>query len=457
MRYVLPRPAYRRAFAVAVVVAIPIAHVTIVFAQDQGAGASGGTTSTTTTVYPGGVLPPPPGVPLGGGNNTSSSSRAITGDQTDHFDSDPAHGGGSVVYTNPNGSADFGHGGGDFGHGGGSLTLGGDGTFPDPYVVKKGDTLWAICDTYFKNPYQWPRIWSFNPQIQNPHWIYPGDQLRLRQPDGNGPSAAVSGGPPPPAGGGSLIDRRRQVAPTTVFLRDTGFIDDDDKDNWGEITGAAADKMFLTDTDEVYVRVGPGKDVKIGQELTIFRPVRKVAGGNLVQIQGSIRVNEWNEKDRVARGTIVETMDVIERGARVGPIGRKFDVVPPTRNDADVHAQVLASVYPHTFYGQEQVVFIDKGADDGVKIGNRFFVMRRGDAWRKSLASDVAGSRIALEDDSPAAVQQIPAGVAESKLPTEVVGELRVLSTRKHTSTCLLTASTREIELGDDVVSRKGY
>jgi len=86
--------------------------------------------------------------------------------------------------------------------------------------------------------------------------------------------------------------------------------------------------MFLTDTDEVYVRVGPGKDVKIGQELTIFRPVRKVAGGNSCRSRAAIRVNEWNEKDRVARGTIVETLDVVERGARVGPIGRKFDVVP---------------------------------------------------------------------------------------------------------------------------------
>lgn len=453
MRYVLPRPAYRRAFAVAVVVLIPMAPVTVVFAQDQGAaaGAGGGTApSVPVYTYPGSVAPPPPGVPVGGGNNTDSSSRPVTGNQTDKFDLDPNSGGGSVVYTNPNGAADFGH--------GDSLTLGGgglEGPLPDPYTVKKGDTLWDICDTYFKNPYQWPRIWSFNPQIQNPHWIYPGDQIRLRQPNGSGGPAAT--GQAPPLAGGSLIDRRRQVAPTTVFLRDTGFIDDDDKDNWGEITGAAVDKMFLTDTDEVYVRVGPGKDVKIGQELTIFRPVRKVAGGNLVQIQGSVRVNEWNEKDRIARGTIVETLDVIERGARVGPLGRKFDVVPPTRNDTDVHAHVLASVYPHTFYGQEQVVFIDKGADDGVKVGNRFFVMRRGDAWRKSLASDVAGSRIALEDDSPAAVQRVPAGVADSKLPAEVVGELRVLSTRKHTSTCLLTQSTREIELGDDVVSRKGY
>ena len=58
-------------------------------------------------------------------------------------------------------------------------------------------------------------------------------------------------------------------------------------------------------------------------------------------------------------------------------MGRKFQVVPPIRNEKDVNASVLASVYPHNFYGQNQVVFIDKGDEDGLKIGNRLFVVRR--------------------------------------------------------------------------------
>ncbi len=437
------------------------------FAQDQGGGggaqpggnggAQGGQPTnvvvTQVPTYPGAVAPPPPGVPLGGGNNVYSSSQPITGNGEDHFDMDPTKGGGgATVFGNPNGTADL-----SGGARGGSFTMGQGptGVVPDAYTVKRGDTLWGICDTFFQNPYQWPRIWSYNPQIQNPHWIYPGDEVKLR----TGGSAPQSQGLPAmqtQPQGGSLVDRRRQVVPQTVFLRDTGFISDDDKEDWGEVNGAAEDKMFLTDTDEAYMRLGPNHDVKIGQELTVFRPVRKVSGGNLVQIQGTVRINRWDPQTRIARGTITESLDVIERGARIGPVGRRFQVVPPMRNEKDVNAQVLASVYPHNFYGQNQVVFIDKGDEDGLKVGNRLFVIRRGDAWRKSLASDVAGQRIALESESAAETEKPPT-INDQHAPMEVIGELRILTTRKHTAAALVTQSTREIELGDSAVARKGY
>lgn len=418
-------------------------------AQPGGGGGGGVVTPTVVTqvpTYPGAVAPPPPGTPLGGGNTIESN----------HFSLDPSSGNASTVHGRDSGAADFGA------NRGGSFTMGGGnggftGVVPDAYTVKRGDTLWGICDTFFQNPYQWPRIWSYNPQIQNPHWIYPGDEVKLHQ-GGTAPQATGNGGGAIPVQnqGGSLVDRRRQVVPQTVFLRDTGFISDDDKEDWGEINGAAEDKMFLTDTDEAYMRLGPNHDVKIGQELTVFRPVRKVAGGNLVQLQGTVRIDRWDPSTRIARGQVVESLDVIERGARVGPAQRKFQVVPPIRNEKDVNASVLASVYPHNFYGQNQVVFIDKGDEDGLKVGNRLFVIRRGDAWRKSLASNVAGLRIALESESPADTESPPT-INESHAPMEVIGELRILTVRKHTAAALVTQSTREIELGDSAVARKGY
>ncbi len=422
------------------------------FAQENtgggaGPGGGGGTVvvtqpTTSTVTYPGAVAPPPPGVPLGGGNNVYS---------TEHFDLGQGGGnGGATVHGGANGTADL----SQSGRGGGSFSVGENAAMvvPDTYTVKRGDTLWAICDTFFRNPYQWPRIWSFNPQIQNPHWIYPGDEVKLHQ--GGATIAQQSTGQH--QNGGSIVDRRRQVVPQTVFLRDNGFISDDEKDDWGEINGAAEDKMFLTDTDEAYMRLAPGHEVKLGQELTVFRPVRKVPGGNVVQLQGTVRIDRWDPSTHVARGQVVESLDVIERGAHVGPVGRKFQVVPPIRNEKDVNASVLASVYPHNFYGQNQVVFIDKGEEDGLKIGNRLFVVRRGDAWHKSLASDVAGLRIALESDSPADTE-LPPTITDSKAPMEVIGELRVLTTRKHTAAALLTTSTKEVELGDSCVARKGY
>lgn len=459
--------------------AFAIALSTLAFAQttvpspDQGAmggggagqapsgtaPAQGGTTTSTTTVfpvYPGAVAPPPEGEVVGGGNTANtSSSQPIQGDKEDHFDLGQNKAGTGTAHGDENGPVFLG------GSENGSLRLSGGvgGPVPSTYVVKKGDTLWDICDGFFQNPYEWPRVWSYNPQLQNPHWIYPGDEIRLKS-LGISMSQAGGGGPTQPQddkGISSLVDRRRQVPNNTIFLRDQGFIDNTQDQNWGEIIGSPVDKMFLSDYDSVYVKMAGNRDVKLGQELTVFRPVRQVPGGQVVQIQGTVRVDSWNPKARIARGQIIETLDVIERGARMGPVMRKFSITPPARNESDVSAHVVASVHQHEFYGQNQVVFVDKGEKDGLKPGNRLFIIRKGDAWRQSLASDTDATRIALESNSPAETESVPTPRNAAALPEEVVGELRVVDVREHTATCILTQSRSEIETGDQAVARKGY
>jgi hypothetical protein len=460
--------------AVATGLVAPLVHVDVAFGQQTpgggaspgggapGGGAPGGGapvapapgggagTPTVTTVpgptqyqfFPGGVAPTPPGQTLGGGNVEFSSSKPITGNERDTFDFRRGAGTATSVRGDPNSSFIIGTG----------TQSGHAGVVPNVHTVRRGDTLWGICDFYFHNPYQWPRIWSYNAQIQNPHWIYPGDQVRLREP------GAVEDRPPPAPGMAreAITERVRRVPPDTIFLRNHGFIEDE-QNNWGEITGAREDKIFLTDYDEVYLRIASNHDLKIGQELTVYRPIRSVAGGKLIAIQGTVKVDQWNPKERIARARVTETLDTIERGARVGPIARKFEVVPPTRNEKDVEAKVLTSIHPHELYGQNQVVFIDKGEDDGLRPGNRLFVIRKGDGFHQTHPKGSSAKRIAHENDSPAETESIPKPRNEGALPEEVIAELRVIHARKRTSMALVTASRREIDPGDHAVARKGY
>jgi hypothetical protein len=337
-------------------------------------------------------------------------------------------------------------------HGGANGQFLSEGSYtPEAHTVRRGDTLWDISNRYYQNPYQWPRLWSYNAQIQNPHWIYPGDRVRLR--DANA------------LPGGRLgLNRGRGVPSGTVWLRDYGWVDDRKGDQWGEIVGSPSDHLMLGTGDDVYLKIDDDHEVTLGDELTIWRPIRTVAsdaaGGTLVSIRGTAKVERYNPKTKMARARIIEALDVIERGTKIGPVGRKFDVVPPIRSDRDLEASILASTYPYHFYGNNQVVFIDRGEKDGVKPGMRFFAVMRGDRWAQTTNTIGQSGllRPRVEDDRPARVDpHVYNVVEEDRLPDETYAELRVMRMRDHTATCLVIEAKHEIERNARLIARKGY
>jgi hypothetical protein len=116
-------------------------------------------------------------------------------------------------------------------------------------------------------------------------------------------------------------------------------------------------------------------------------------------------------------------------------------------------------VDPLQIYGNHHVVFLDKGEKNGVKVGQRFFAVRRGDRWQQSLrtAGTLATVRPRMEDDRPAEVEDLDTDVPTDKLPDETYAELRVIRVREGTSAALVIEAKHEVERTARLVSRKGY
>ena len=410
--------------------------------------------STTTTSSYGTTFLPTPGTNLESHLPSSSQAKADI-NQGDSFDLQRSSGPAATLHGNPDSlgvlSAD---------------TAAGMTPSKGYHIVKKGDTLWGITGEHFEDPRDWPRVWSYNPQLQNPHWIYPGDQLRLG-------SAAIAADAPTAGGlrggtlGNGLVGRTALVPPETVFLRERGYIDEPEKDVWGQVVGAREERQLLSDQNHIYMILRPGADVKPGQQLTIFQEARKPPvpdgarrpPGSIIAFKGTVKIQGFDAQTRVAHGEVIEALDTIERGFKVGPIGRRFYVVPPAQAQVDLRGRVLTGMYPHVLMGRDQVVFIDRGENDGIQPGNRLFVVRRGDVWRESLVTTttMASTRILMDVPEPMAYEPTPLEGDEKTFPEETVAELRVIRAHKYSSLALITESNEEVEPGDQVVARKGF
>jgi LysM domain len=407
---------------------------------------SPGSTSVTTTSQGvvGWGLPQPgfdPNAHLG-----SSSRAKLDINEPDTFDLDDNGGRAQTVYGSTDAAGVF------HSSGGGASGM---------YTVKAGDTLSKIAEQAFGQRLMWPKLWSLNPQIQNPHWIYPGDQVMLS------PGTANQRHQSRTLGAGAPIGRPRLVHRQTVFLRRLGYIDDPANGVLGEVVGAREAVQLIAQEQNVYLELRSEASLQEGQDLTIFNAVRnppKVRGarrppGKLVSILGTARVEYWNPKTRVARARVLEAIDVIERGAKVGNVGREHVVIAPNAAKKNVAARVLTSMYPRELMGQNDVLFIDRGTEDGLTEGNRLFVIRRGDTWRRTLSSSSseASSSINVQSDERVEIRRTPLHGDEQNFPEEIVAELRVVKAHRYSSLVAVIHSRVELEPGDRAVARAGF
>lgn len=313
---------------------------------------------------------------------------------------------------------------------------------PETYTVQDGDTLWDITETYYGDPYRWPQVWSYNPEVTNPHWIYPDLELRLRPGDEDVIKTA-------PTGFRRVSARRGEDE--AIYMAEYGFLDGDALKDAGYIIGGNEEHMMMVDTDVAYVRFNEGVEPQIDKVYTVFREIEEferesLEKGTLVRILGEVRLQDYDDRRRVGHALVVNSLEGLERGFRLAPMERKFhwvEVVPAQRS---LRARVVASLYPRKLPSTNQIVFVNVGAEQGVVTGNRFYIVRQGDEWRKS-----AEGKIGREIETTVPLPEPP-----KHYPWEVVALGRAVNVQPKTTAILLEHAKRAVRMGDRAELRQG-
>ena len=320
---------------------------------------------------------------------------------------------------------------------------------PDFHVVQRGDTLWDISGFYLHDPHRWPQLWSWNEHVTNAHWIFPGDRIRLFDPlrgrrGGDGPRLRFTKTKlPEGAGQGPFV------------LNQMAFVDVQEFETSMRVIGGGDAKVMMATLDTVYMDYSAGNPPIPGERLIAYAPQEEVKDfkgrktlGYVVQIMGEVEVEGIARQ--AAEGTVMNSLNPIERGYRVGPLRRVFrrlDTVEAERTASGLVIATLTTTGPiplktrkrrkqigdYTLAGEETFVVTDLGAADGVKVGNVLEVVRKGDEY------------------TPKRIYHIP---YEDGWPRRVIGALLVVEVQPETSLAVATYSAREFERGDHVELR---
>lgn len=302
---------------------------------------------------------------------------------------------------------------------------------PETYTVRPGDTLWTLSQRFLNNPWYWPRIWSYNQELDNPNWIYPGRQIRF-YPGSEAPVAPEPADEGEPdfedvgAGGfegDGVGDRFADVGNNR--RRREFFVPNDELKDAGQVLNSPEEKRYLSTTDRSYIKLK--KDHKPGDVLQVFRPSREIRHpvtgaslGRIVEMMGEVRVDLLSRDQ--ALGTLTASWDAIERGDYVGELPVETDVVKAVENTKNVKGYVVdTGKVVLNYLGENYIAILDKGSNDGVQVGNTFMVVRAGDPYTKEYS-----------------------GMAD-----EDVGEILIIEVNKTVSTGMLINATREIVPGD--------
>lgn len=300
---------------------------------------------------------------------------------------------------------------------------------PETYIVQEGDTLWDISTVFLRDPWFWPEIWFKNPQIENPHLIYPGDTLAIIYVGGKRRVQVVTRGED-----GSIVTRtsdevsdglaeglrvvkvrprvRTKPIDATIpsipiesirhLLERPIIIDEDTLDKSAYVIASLDDHLVNSINDKLYVRkldtsTGTGRYQIYRPERPLFDPITDELLGYQALYVGESKLLLRGDPASVR---VTNSEREILRNDRVMPVDhslfeRDFYPKPPS---FQVSGEIVALLDAISQTGQYQTIAINLGQREGIETGNVLRIRRSGDVIRDATESS-SRFRVKLPDE----------------------------------------------------------
>ena len=298
------------------------------------------------------------------------------------------------------------------------------------YIVQKGDTFWDISRRLLGSPWYWPKLWTKNPHIQNPHWIFPGTKLLIQQRK----VVLKKKHPLEPwiTKNSDYITNKHKLKnhwklgqSTYLVVRRESFLDKRSYDSSGIITASKTPRSLYSQGDIVYIRFPKAQKLLSGQKLSIFSKVSTIRDvknkkqlGHHIRLYGVCEVIQ--QKKGLTSVKITKVFREIKKGFRITRWIPNRVKVKPQKTEHSIKGRILQTTTAHSMASQFTQVFINKGLRHGVKSGQVFEIKRR----KKG-----------------------------SKSFSKKLGRLVIIDARLDSAVALVTRSSSEINKGDQIQS----
>lgn len=315
---------------------------------------------------------------------------------------------------------------------------------PQQYVVKKGDTLWDISGRFLKDPWYWPELWHVNPEIKNPHLIYPGDVISLFYIDGKPQLGVNYTGP-----GYQKLSPQIRTSPLGInsgvaisaikpFLLRQQVVTLEELKTAAHVLDSDENRLIYGSGDNIYVH--GLQQSQIGKKYSIFRTGEKLHDpetgellGHEAIYTGDATITKVHEE--VATARISDAVREILRGDRLLPLDQGATGMHfwPHSPPADVQGSIISISNALSQVSQYQVVAINLGSGDGIEPGHIFATNQSGRVVSDPYHRNDPRKRL--------------------KLPNERTGLVMIYRTFKDVSYGLIMESGRAVRKGDAVTA----